>query len=318
MESFQTLTWVNVKRECHLDEEATDMVQKIRYGFPEHRENVSDKLKNYWHFRNDMYELDGIPLKNGSIYIPRSLRKDVMETLHATHQSTDGMKRSAWNRFFWKDMYGMISQKRVQCRQCNESAPSQPGEEMVLTPPPTFSFENICLDFFDFRGNNFLVQVDRYSGWLNLHKMQENTGGISLVQTVVPSVGVSTPRSELRDPPSTERGGGQGFGVGSGTPRRTVDGDTARRRLGFGGKEDSVPEGRVRAETRRPKKFDYLVDFQGRRVHSGDWSRSGGDHVPTFANNFTELSTRNFYGCSFYFLRVFLCELVLMRRLPTV
>ena len=44
-------------------------------------------------------------------------------------------------------MDAMLVQKREQCRLCNETAPSNQGEEMVLADPPTFPFEVVALDF---------------------------------------------------------------------------------------------------------------------------------------------------------------------------
>ena len=107
----------------------------------------------------------------GRIYIPKDLRKDVVETLHAAHQATENMKSSARNEFFWPGMDRMIAQARDQCKFCNETSTSQPGEPMTELLPPTFLFEQVCLNYMDLKGKKYLVEADRYSGWLSVTKM---------------------------------------------------------------------------------------------------------------------------------------------------
>ena len=80
------------------------------------------------------------------------------------------MKASARARFFWPGMGAAISQRRRQCRACNEMAPSQSGEEAIPAEVPDHPFADICVDFFHHEGNNFTALCDRYSGFLSVQK----------------------------------------------------------------------------------------------------------------------------------------------------
>ena len=108
---------------------------------------------------------------NRRMFVPKKLRSDVLESLHAVHQGTTSMKSSARARFWWPGMDAGIVQTRDQCRKCNEGMPSQPGEEWLEETAPTFPFEKICCDYFEQKGSHYLAQADRYSGWLSIAKV---------------------------------------------------------------------------------------------------------------------------------------------------
>ena len=115
------------------------------------REDANESIKKLWNFRHELYKIGGVPFLNGRMFLPQALRKDVIDTLHGAHQSSDTMWRAARQRFFWTGMDAVLVQKREPCRRCNEYAPSQEGEELVLTEPPTLPFEVVAMDFFKFR-----------------------------------------------------------------------------------------------------------------------------------------------------------------------
>ena len=81
------------------------------------------------------------------------------------------MQANARERLFWPGLDAAIRQVRSKCRQCNENAPSQPSEEMVLSPPPDYPFQQVVTDFAEIEGHDFLVYADRYSGWLEVAKL---------------------------------------------------------------------------------------------------------------------------------------------------
>ena len=97
--------------------------------------------------------------------IPATLRKQLINGLHAAHQGVSGMKANARDRFFWPGLDADIKQCREQCRMCNEIAPSQPDEPLIMTPPPTLPFQQTVTDLFHAAGHEFLIYADRYTGW---------------------------------------------------------------------------------------------------------------------------------------------------------
>ena len=62
---------------------------------------------------------------------------------------------------------------RSQCWRCDTNAPSQPKEPPVPLPRVEYPFQQICSDYFSLEGRQYLVMVDRYSGWPSVHRAKE-------------------------------------------------------------------------------------------------------------------------------------------------
>ena len=70
---------------------------------------------------------------------------------------------------YWPGMINSICSKRYNCKHCNEIAPSQTREPLMVTPSPDWPFHLICADYFKLNNRSYLAIVDRFSGWLNIY-----------------------------------------------------------------------------------------------------------------------------------------------------
>ena len=81
------------------------------------------------------------------------------------------MQSNASERFFWPSLNAAIQQCRSKCKRCNENAPSQPSESMMISAPPAYPFQQSVTDFAKIEGHDFLIYADRYSGWAEVAKL---------------------------------------------------------------------------------------------------------------------------------------------------
>ena len=117
---------------------------------------------------DQLYCLDGVAIKENKILIPRQLWAVVLEALHSTHQSVNGMMANTQQRLFWSGLDDNIRQMRVQNRKCNIIAPSQPREPLMPPSNPEFLFQKTVTDLFDLHGKTHMVYADRYTGWMEV------------------------------------------------------------------------------------------------------------------------------------------------------
>lgn len=118
---------------------------------------------------------DGVVLLGDRPIIPRSLRTEVLATLHAGHQGTTSMISRATTAVWWPGVNDDIARLRARCKQCMSNAPSQPKSPPVSPPSPAYPFQEICADYFSVKGKNYLVVVDRYSGWPSVYLARTST-----------------------------------------------------------------------------------------------------------------------------------------------
>ena len=65
------------------------------------------------------------------VVVPETLRKEVIEALHAAHQVV-GMLARAQDTVFWPGIYANLEAERARCGECNVKQPSQ----AALPPKP--------------------------------------------------------------------------------------------------------------------------------------------------------------------------------------
>ena len=175
-EQFKALTWERIANAARSDKECIDLCTFINTGFPQSRNDLPEHIRVYWPIRNELYVLDSIPIKGKKTLIPRSLRAEVLEILHSAHQGVTGMSANARQRLFWPGLDSQLRLTRAQCKPCNDMAPSQPREPLIEPPSaPTFPFQMTVTDFYELKGNQYLVYADRYTGWVETALMRSGT-----------------------------------------------------------------------------------------------------------------------------------------------
>ena len=104
-----------------------------------------------------------IETQNVGIIIPPSLREEILSALHAAHQGVTSMISRAESSVFWPSITPAITALRAGCNHCNRIAPSNPSAPPTPLMSLDYPFQCVCSDFFQYKGINYLVVVDRYS-----------------------------------------------------------------------------------------------------------------------------------------------------------
>ena len=172
---LRAVTWDRVAEAAAMDTECIDLCKAIQDGFPESRNGVPEHIRQYWPMRDELYIVKGVPFKGNKMLIPRRLRKEVLEGLHAAHQGINGMLANARTRLFWPGLDAQLRQVKAQCRRCREIQPSQAREPLSDPPQPEFPFQQTVTDLFDIKGNDYVVYADRYTGWIEAALLRRKT-----------------------------------------------------------------------------------------------------------------------------------------------
>ena len=166
-----SVTWDNINNASAHDEECIKLREVIELGFPATRDEVHECIKKYFQMRDEMYVIENAIFKGRKMLIPKSIRVQVLEGLHAAHQGVASMKANARDRFFWPGLDADLKQTRDQCQKCNMNAPSQPDEPMLYTTVPEMPFQQVVTDYYTANGFNYLIYADRFSGWTEVAKV---------------------------------------------------------------------------------------------------------------------------------------------------
>lgn len=98
------------------------------------------------------------------IVVPVGARPHVLELLHKSHCGTRKTYESARQLYYWPNMKNDIKLVCDSCEACIAFKPSQAREPYQLTHADG-PMSELGVDLYDFQGQDWIVLVDRFSGW---------------------------------------------------------------------------------------------------------------------------------------------------------
>ena len=164
------ITTSELQKACSSDEQYCKLTEQIQEGFPNTIKEIDVDILEFWGIRDRLsLTQDNIVLVGQRVVIPRSLRKYVLRTLHSAHQGLTGMRARANQCVYWPGLDASLRCFKAQCRDCITNAKSQQREPIILTPPPQWPFQHVCVDYFEISSHVYISIVDNYSGWIIIY-----------------------------------------------------------------------------------------------------------------------------------------------------
>ena len=145
-EKFTAIPWTRIAQATQEDMTLCNLLAAVECGTLGDS-CPSDGAAPYWRYRESFYVSDGVIMYEDRAVVPPALRQNVLENLHAAHQSVSTMELRARAIVFWPDMTADIQRTRDSCLECNRTAPSQPSLSSTPAEPPSTTFERIFADY---------------------------------------------------------------------------------------------------------------------------------------------------------------------------
>jgi len=131
LKNSQTITVSQIHMTTEIDSNYSDLITVTKSGFPDKKLSLNPNIREFWEVRHRLSHSDGIGLM-----ILKALRKQILQNLHAAHQGSNSMSARANQTVYWPGMNTCIRNHRNQCIACNQIAPTQLAEPLILTPAP--------------------------------------------------------------------------------------------------------------------------------------------------------------------------------------
>jgi hypothetical protein len=178
LDDLQAVTWDRVREATTSDPIMLELLETIEDGMPDSKMLLPPSLREYFSFREHLSTTDGVILYKDRIMVPPALRDEVLRALHSAHQGVSSMTARADTSVFWPGITIQIAHLRDRCTDCNRISPSQPAAPPTPLIDPTYPFESICADYFQYKGAQYLVIVDRYSNWPIVKRARDGAAGL--------------------------------------------------------------------------------------------------------------------------------------------
>ena len=81
----------------------------IQDGWPESKHSLPATITPYFHICHELVVQDGLILCGDRVVIPNTLRREMIEDLHAAHQGIESSLRRARESIYWPNMNSEVN-----------------------------------------------------------------------------------------------------------------------------------------------------------------------------------------------------------------
>ena len=73
------------------------------------------------------------------------------------------------NQTYWAGITNIIRNTQYNCQRCNNIAPNQSKQPLIISKTAEYPSQYICADYFEIKGNHYLAVVNRFSSWIMIY-----------------------------------------------------------------------------------------------------------------------------------------------------
>ena len=163
-------------REATLNDRSLQKIKDyIQHGWPEHRNDCCQSVIECWNYREELSCIDGIILKGEKIFVPTTLRQDMLQKVHEGHFGIEKTIQRARQILFWPRMANDIQTLISSCPTCMTKRPSNPKEPLKPHDIPSRPWQKVATDIFLWNKRYFMVTVDYYSRFWEIDELSNTT-----------------------------------------------------------------------------------------------------------------------------------------------
>ena len=140
-------------------------------GWPQSKKDCPEQLLDFWVFRQEISEEDGLLYKNKRLIIPHSERLETLKVLHLGHYAVNKMQLRALKTVYRPRINKDILKQYQSCKTCIKYSKSQRNEPLQYHPTVEVPWHTVVTDLFETKNSKYLLIVDYYSRFPVLHKL---------------------------------------------------------------------------------------------------------------------------------------------------
>ena len=151
----------------------------IKQGWPSKCPDPA--LQPYFQRRDELSVQDDCILWGNRVVVPPQGRSQVVDELHETHPGICKMKSLARSYVWWPNMDSTLENKVRTCNHCQIHRKNPPEAPLHPWEWPSRPWERVHIDYAGpFLGTMFLIMVDAYSKWLEVHPTRVTTSRVTI------------------------------------------------------------------------------------------------------------------------------------------
>ena len=147
------------------------LAKTVHKDWPQSRKDCPEQLLDFWSFRQEISEEDGLFYRSQRLTMPHSERLETLKVLHPKHYGADKMQLRALETVYWPMINKDILKQYQSCKTCIKYSKSQRSELLQPHPTPGVPWHTLATDLFKTINSMCLLIVDYYSRFPVLCKL---------------------------------------------------------------------------------------------------------------------------------------------------
>jgi transposase InsO family protein len=152
--------------------EVDKIIKYVQTKWPKH---ISPRLLPYTRDRMEYTVHNGCLYRGFRIVIPPALRKQILNVFHEFHPGIVKMKQLMRQFCWWPNMDADIQKYVLSCVPCQTNQTDRSNCYLSSWPECSRFFERLHIDICFYSDRHFLVIVDAYTGFVDVHCLSNIT-----------------------------------------------------------------------------------------------------------------------------------------------
>ena len=157
------------------DPELQQLHKVVMSGWPRTKDETPVEVRPYWNYRDEISCYEGLMFKGIRIIIPRSLRPETLQRIHAAHLGIEKCRARARTAVFWPGINAAIDDVVSQCSTCQQHQRSNQRKPLIPQQVPQRPWCTVAADIFYFKGRDYLLVVDYFSKFPEVARLSNKT-----------------------------------------------------------------------------------------------------------------------------------------------
>ena len=109
---------------------------------------------------------------NQWIFVPKACWRKILALLHEGHSGITKNYTTAWERYYWPNLWVDVANVINKCDSCQTHWPSLVKDDKFKSSA-SYPMEKVAVDLFQHRSTHYLALVDRYLGYPWFHPLKQ-------------------------------------------------------------------------------------------------------------------------------------------------
>ena len=136
----------DIRKHTEEDHELQELIKVILTGWPEYKSQVPHSAVPYYIVRNELTVQNGVIFRGERVVTPKSLRRDMLQRIHASHLGIDGCQRHARECLYWPRMSSEVKDYVQQFDVCRSTDSMQQKEPLQPHDVPSRPWAKVTVD----------------------------------------------------------------------------------------------------------------------------------------------------------------------------